>query len=119
MSALPQVEMPRSADLEGLESILDLVFSGQGRAGDFSLGSLETPHPADGEQPASVTVLKSQLDFTYAELQDTKQRLQAANYRLGYLEALLTAKEAQLKKAGVRSSWLLRFNRLWGNRTVR
>lgn len=119
MSALPQVETPRSVDLEGLESLLDLVFSGQAATGDFAFGSPEAPRASDGIQPDAYSVLKSQLDFTYAELQDTKQRLQAANYRLGYLEALLTAKEAQLKKSGVRSSWWLQFNKLWGNRALR
>ena len=118
MGTLPQLAVPRSTDLEGLESLLDLVFSSRGGAADFGLGSLETPVVEENPQSETVSVLKSQLDFTYAELQDTKQRLQAANYRLGYLEALLTAKDAQLKKAGVRSAWWLQLNRLWRNRAV-
>lgn len=118
MSSPSQVEAPNPRDLDDLETLLDLVFSGSGAQPDAGPASAE-PYPASdsGAEAEAVTVLKSKLDFTSQELTDTKRRLQAANFRLGYLEALLQARELELENNSQRhwrGLWWSKLRALWG-----
>jgi hypothetical protein len=117
MSTLRQVEAPGPTDLDGLETLLDLVFPS-------AVAGAVPPSPEVselGSQPDcggdTLDELRLRLDFACTELRDTKQRLQAANYRLGYLEALLCSKEAELNSLNVtlRRSWWTSIARLLGS----
>ncbi|HEY9869103.1 MAG TPA: hypothetical protein V6D08_08045 [Candidatus Obscuribacterales bacterium] len=118
MSPLRQVEAPGPTDLDGLETLLDLVFP-SAVAGPVP-PSLEVRERASQPDRSADTLdeLRLRLDFACAELRDTKQRLQAANYRLGYLEALLCSKEAELNSLNVslRRSWWTSIARLLRHR---
>lgn len=118
MSPLRQVEAPGPTDLDGLETLLDLVFPSAVTGAVPSLPEVSEPSSqpdGGGDKPDE---LRLRLNFTCAELRDTQQRLQAANYRLGYLEALLCSKEAELNRLNLslRRSWWTSLAKLLGHR---
>lgn len=110
MSTLEQAEKPGVLDLDGLESLLDLVFAPDEPALARNLPSSGVPESYDS--------LKSRLSVTEGELESTRAKLEAANFRLGYMEAVLCSRNEEIARLNARmrrgSRWSGFMGRMFG-----